>query len=82
MWRGLGWKLRIIVGSEVRLPRVISQVEQEELLYYQETHINNLSILAVSEVTEKGQNFTSSCEADRTNLRFSAGRSGRLWEEI
>lgn len=58
------------------------QVEQEELLYYQETRINNLSILAVSEVTEKGQNFTSSCEADRTNLRFSTGRSGRLWEKV
>lgn len=68
-------------GSKVRLPGVI-RWSKRNFFNYQETHINNLSILAVSEVTEKGQNFTSSCGADRTNLRFSTGRSGRLWEEI
>lgn len=58
------------------------QVEQEELLYHQETHANNLSsIQAVSEVTERGLNFTSFCEEGYTNLTFSADRNGRLWEK-
>lgn len=56
-------------------------MEQEELLYRQETHINNLSsIQAVSEVTERGLNFTSFCEEGYANLRFSADRNGRLWK--
>lgn len=68
-------------GSKLRLPRAI-RWSKRNFFITKKTHANNLSsIQAVSEVTERGLNFTSFCEEGYTNLTFSADRNGRLWEK-
>lgn len=71
--RGLGSNLKILDGSKLRLPRAIRWSKN---FFITKKLINNL--YSQSEVTEKGLNFTSFCEAGCTNLRFSTGRNSRL----